>query len=302
VLISYAPGSTITLLDTNLAQLTTSDCAFSGVNVVTGTNAGETLTGTPYSDVMSGLGGDDVLSGLGSSDLIIGGDGDDQLFGGDGIDWADYRDAASGVTVNLKTPGANGGDAAGDSFVSVERIEGSQFADTLIGDDGANVLHGGGGADTIDGGLGDDYLIGGAGSMLDGGEGNDIVLGFGGTLSGGAGDDFVISTGGTVQASGGEGADNFGFHIPVGDGPVPNTLDNLGTTTITDFTLEDTIRIGWWTPFNLLDPSHAQQTGNDVTITYGSNSVIILKDTDLGTLSESNFEFDTTPIPDPLLF
>ena len=89
-----------------------------------------------------------------------------------GSDTASYEHATAAVTVNLLTPGANTGDAAGDTFVfvdnlsqvhSISNVRGSQFNDTLIGDNNANVLNGWGtrrhGGDTLTGNGGADTFV-----------------------------------------------------------------------------------------------------------------------------------------------
>ncbi|MGV0758504.1 M10 family metallopeptidase C-terminal domain-containing protein [Tistrella mobilis] len=59
------------------------------------------------------------------------------------------------------------GDAAGDSFNSIERVVGSAFDDRLAGNSGANALIGGAGNDELNGRGGND--------VLDGGDGRDRV-------------------------------------------------------------------------------------------------------------------------------
>jgi Ca2+-binding RTX toxin-like protein len=75
----------------------------------------------------------------------------------------DYSDASDGVTVNFELGHAhstNADDAANigfDIFTGVSSVEGSAYADVLIGSDrlsGAEQFRGGAGADYIDGGLG----------------------------------------------------------------------------------------------------------------------------------------------------
>ncbi len=59
-----------------------------------------------------------------------------------------------------------------------EKVKGSGWDDTIVGDDGPNDLRGRGGNDTIIGGGGDDHLRGGSGDdSLDGGLGSDWLRG-----------------------------------------------------------------------------------------------------------------------------
>jgi len=77
------------------------------------------------------------------------------LFGDGGIDTASYATAAAGVVANLAAPAGNAGEAAGDTYGSIENLTGSGFADTLTGDAGANTLDGGAGNDILSGGKDD---------------------------------------------------------------------------------------------------------------------------------------------------
>lgn len=56
------------------------------LNVITGTDNGETLSGTDQDDEIFGLDGDDYLYGLDGDDILRGGDGTDFLHGGNGDD------------------------------------------------------------------------------------------------------------------------------------------------------------------------------------------------------------------------
>jgi len=139
----------------------------------------ENATGSAFADALSGSGGDNVLQGLGGDDLILGGQGDDQIDGGAGFDTAAYFGASGAVTVNLATGTSSGADG-NDSLTGIEALSGSNFDDTLIGDDGANSLTGRTGNDTLIGGGGDDFLRGGAGNdVMDGGSGFDRVSHYG---------------------------------------------------------------------------------------------------------------------------
>jgi Ca2+-binding RTX toxin-like protein len=125
-----------------------------------------TQAGDGADDVIIGL--DDNLAerlfGLSGNDILIGGAGGDQLFGGSGSDTASYETAPAGVTASLADPSINTGHAAGDTYALIERLTGSGFDDTLIGNSSANILAGGAGNDRLIGGGGQDRIDGGAGS------------------------------------------------------------------------------------------------------------------------------------------
>jgi serralysin len=114
---------------------------------------------------------------------MIGGAGADVHNGGAGTDRAQYTDAPAGLTVDLQTPANNTGIAIGDSYISIENLYGSNFADNLRGNAGDNtiwggtgndILHGRADNDTLNGGLGNDVMIGGLGlDSLTGGGGFD---------------------------------------------------------------------------------------------------------------------------------
>jgi Ca2+-binding RTX toxin-like protein len=119
----------------------------------TGTAGNDSLTGTSGSDFLDGLAGNDTLIGGDGSDNLQGGTGADSLVGGNSDDSASYSNATSAVLVDLGNVANNTGDAAGDSYDSIEEIIGSDFNDTLIGNAGFGILTGGLGADRLDGGL-----------------------------------------------------------------------------------------------------------------------------------------------------
>ncbi|MDD0972561.1 retention module-containing protein [Pseudomonas fontis] len=162
--ISYQAGNTLTG--------TTHD------DVLVAANTATTLNGGDGNDVLIGGTGDDFLHGGNGNDLLIGGLGNDLLDGGAGTDTASYASAPSAVTVNLNLTGAqNTGGAGTDTLASIENLIGSDYNDTLTGDNNANLLVGGKGNDTLVGGGGDDTLIGGPGNnTLTGGAGADTFL------------------------------------------------------------------------------------------------------------------------------
>ncbi len=178
---------------------------FFSIEGLVGSGFGDTLIGSNIlSDVLLGQGGDDALYGQAGNDQLLGDGGNDWLFGGEGADQlaggagADYMDGGNGfdyarydqslaaVFVRLDNGQAFGGDAAGDSFLSIEGLVGSGFGDTLIGSsvladvllgqDGDDALYGQGGNDQLNGDNGNDHLYGGAGAdRLDGGAGFDYA-------------------------------------------------------------------------------------------------------------------------------
>ncbi|MEO6279813.1 PA14 domain-containing protein [Roseateles sp.] len=216
------------------------------VNLTTGIGSGgdaegdrlsgiENLTGSDKDDVLTGTAGVNKLVGGAGDDVLDGGDGADVLDGGDGSDTASYASATAGVSASLLAPATNTGAAAGDSYVSIENLAGSNYNDTLVGDANANILSGGdgddfiegrGGADVIHGGLGNDTvsyatsaaavqvdLVSGVGNggdaqgnTLDGVE-NLIGSNFGDTLKGDAGDNRLDGGNGDDLLEGGAGAD-----------------------------------------------------------------------------------------------
>ncbi|MGK9234864.1 S8 family serine peptidase [Inquilinus limosus] len=129
-----------------------------------GSAAANQLHGGRGGDTLIGRAGDDALHGDNGNDVLRGGAGADTLHGGAGIDLASYFDSAAGVSVNLATGAARGGDAQGDLLVSIENVSGSRFNDTLVGGDGANTLFGRDGDDVLNGGGGRDSLRGEAGA------------------------------------------------------------------------------------------------------------------------------------------
>jgi Ca2+-binding RTX toxin-like protein len=132
---------------------------YSGIENLTGGSAADTLTGDNNGNVLSGVAGNDNLSGGGGNDILIGGTGADVLNGGAGVDTASYATATAGVTVNMTTPAQNTGDASGDTYLGIENLLGSAFADTLRGDANANVIEGGAGNDTLTGNAGNDTFV-----------------------------------------------------------------------------------------------------------------------------------------------
>ncbi len=173
---------------------------------ITGDTLANTLIGNDGDDTLIGGGGNDTLNGGDGNDVLNGGAGADSLVGGSGIDTASYAGATAAVLASLLTGGIRAGDAIGDVLTDIENLTGSNFNDTLRGDDVAfgNVLDGGLGNDSLEGNGGNDLLVGGGGldtllgglgdDELDGGADNDLLIG-------GLGTDALIGGGGTDTAS-----------------------------------------------------------------------------------------------------
>lgn len=209
-----------------------------------GTDADDLMLGAAANDTFSGGHGNDVISGGAGSDSLSGGAGDDILEGGSGADTliggadlnssngaivqgAPYGDtvryvgSSGGVTIDLASMTASGGDATGDTISEIENVTGSwSHGDVLRGNALGNRLFGLGGADTLEGRGGDDVLVGGSGNdTLLGGDGEDALTGESGgdhleggagkdLLDGGAGDDTLLAGSEDDMLQGGDGADH----------------------------------------------------------------------------------------------
>ncbi len=103
----------------------------------------ENLRGSAFNDTMTGDGNSNTLEGGLGNDVLDGGVG--------GIDTASYEHATFGVTVSLATTAQQDTVGAGlDTLTNFEALRGSAFNDTLTGN----------GSSTLEGGAGDDHLIG----------------------------------------------------------------------------------------------------------------------------------------------
>ena len=189
--VSYAnaaAGVTASLLAGGTAGDASGD-TFDSIESLTGSAFTDALLGSNGANVLSGGGGNDFLVGRDGNDTLVGGAGGDRLDGGAGADVLDggadfdiayYKNATSAVALNLAT-GGTFGEAAGDTYSSVEQAVGTFFADTLSGDSGRNGLSGGAGDDTLIGNGGDDVLFGSSGDdtfVFAAGHGRDRIIDF----------------------------------------------------------------------------------------------------------------------------
>jgi Ca2+-binding RTX toxin-like protein len=144
---------------------------------VDGLGGNDKITGNALDNLIFGGAGNDTIHSMGGNDTLNGGAGADILDGGAGNDTASYEGAAAGVLADLQQSVRNTNSALGDSYVSIENLTGSSFADVLWGDAGNNVLTGGDGNDELHGRAGNDTLVGGLGAdVLFGESGKDVFL------------------------------------------------------------------------------------------------------------------------------
>ena len=184
-----------------------------GTDAVYGSDFNDDITGAAGTNELRGGLGNDILDGSGGNDRLHGEAGADTLIGGTGLDSAYYTTATSAVTADLVNGGTIG-DAAGDTYNSIEWLFGSDFDDTLLGDGAINRLTGGLGADTLDGRGGNDRLLGGDGNdIIMGGDGVDTIFGQDGDdqLFGGNDNDFFYGGQGSDSHDGGAGFDSVSY-------------------------------------------------------------------------------------------
>jgi Ca2+-binding RTX toxin-like protein len=227
-----------------------------GYDTLSGESGSDILHGGDGNDVLDGGLGDDFLYGDIGADTLVGGSGADVLDGGLHSDTASYASETSNVTVDLSAVGfiGVGGEAAGDSYISIESLTGGSGNDTLTGDAGINVLTGNAGNDVLTGMAGNDELSGGSGTdtllggigndnlhggddidNLDGGDGNDNLYGDAGNdlLVGGLGSDYLYGGDGDDTLQGGDGDDTLigGAGVDVIDGGLgSNTASYVADT------------------------------------------------------------------------
>jgi serralysin len=150
-----------------------------GNDAIVGSAASNIINTGAGDDGVSADAGNDSLNGGAGNDLLQGNAGADKLDGGTGNDFASYYHATATFVVNLLNPLLNTVDALGDTFISIENLQGSLTASgNLTGNAGNNEIYSFNGNDTLNGDGGNDLLVAGAGNdFLNGGIGNDNLYG-----------------------------------------------------------------------------------------------------------------------------
>jgi hypothetical protein len=134
---------------------------------------------------------------------------------------------------------------------NIDRLQGGKQADLLVGNNGDDILLGGKGDDALFGGNGND--------RLEGGQGNDLLVG-------GYGTDLLM---------GGKGNDRFVFQ------------SGMGIDTVQDFQRgKDKIQLLGELSFGQLE---IHQQGRNTTLGLGGETIMVLKNVQSSSLSESDF-------------
>lgn len=204
------------------------------LGLISGLGRNEVI-GSADKDQLRSMGDYSVVRGAGGADFVIAGEGKHRYDGGgknDTITFYELFDLSADV--NLETGDINLIDVLNDEIVfrqtikSIEKVTGSFYDDSFVGDAKRNVFDGKEGDDvaelgegndkakgdlgddTLNGGDGDDKLEGGKGrDIIDGGDGNDKIKGgrSGDLITGGDGDDEIDGGSGNDDLRGGWGKD-----------------------------------------------------------------------------------------------
>ncbi len=214
----------------------TIDASAAGFPVgINGGMGADTLLGSNFADTLNAGTGNDALFGYGGRDLLIGGVGNDVLDGGGGEDTLDGEAGTDTVRrkndLNFTVTSSALLELMGDTVLSTDKLSGIEAA-LIMGGPSANridlsgfsgsagtTIQGGGGNDTVIGSDASDFITTtdgndninarGGNDVVRSGAGADSIVGGGGNdlLDGGAGADAIAGEAGNDTAVGGEGND-----------------------------------------------------------------------------------------------
>lgn len=256
------PTTGVTIQGTTLADVITPTQTVAGQPLPGDGN--DRIRGDLGDDYLDGGNGNDTMGADDGNDTIVGGAGADFLDGGAGTDLVTYASSAANVAFDMLTANWSGarGDATGDQFFYIERVDGTAFDDVMIASNDGVALSGLGGNDVLQGRVGADSLFGGSGDdTLTGGAGSD-------SLTGGAGADrFVFATG--------DGADTIG-DFAVGLDKLD--LTGLGVTSLSQLT--------------------QSSAGGNLVLTKGADSITLMG-IGQGQLTDGDLYTGAAPPPPP---
>ena len=222
-----------------------------GVDTVSYDNAGAGVTvSLSLAGQATGGAGFDTLSnfenltGSNFNDTLKGNASNNVLDGGAGVDTVSYDNALAGVNVSLSVAGPQNTVGAGlDTLLNFENLTGSNFNDTLRGNNGDNVIDGAGGIDTVsydNAAAGVTVSLSLGTPQVTGGAGSDTLLNVE-NLTGSAFADTMSGNAGNNVLNGGAGIDtvsyaNAGAGVAVNLGTVgPQNTVGAGLDVLSNF-------------------------------------------------------------------
>lgn len=204
--------------------------------------------------------GNDLLEGTTGADTLAGGAGDDTYIVDNVGDVVVEKAGAGFDTVKTALSSYTlGGQVEALTYTGTETFRG-------VGNGLDNVLTSQGGTAELIGGAGNDRLVGSTG--------NDRLVG-------GIGDDVLKGNGGTDLLFGNDGADLFVFSSAPGKTTVADFrtgVDHLDVAGLGFASFEDVL-------------AHAVQSGTSTVITADASHVVVLQNTQIGTLAVHDFVF-----------
>ncbi|MGB6229333.1 MAG: calcium-binding protein, partial [Litorimonas sp.] len=134
-----------------------------------------------FSTISLATGNTLTFNGTTGIDTVVGSDATD-ILRGQNVDTLSYESDTSGVTIDLRSDTASGGQAQGDTIFGFGNAIGGAGADLFVGDTGANRFEGGGGTDiAVFQGARADYTINVTGGTATVTDDNGSTNGFDGT-------------------------------------------------------------------------------------------------------------------------